>query len=273
MKKPVCVVFCVWMVVLVGCGKPDPTPLGKVTSTPSLSIPEVEYEFFANLVHEIRSAETNLTEARAKLNRKEIDLARSALERNIQLMDQLFVSKYGEEQVEAWSLTLLKIEDHQRRQALSQMRGRELLERFQDHGGSGRLNEEGYLVALSCRNTQFPKTLLRRLANCPRLAEVDLSNTQLRDYHLENLKHPHSIRRLNLSDNPINGNGLKYLTSLINLRILDLSAIQLNHTARTNLKPLTVLKHLSNLNLSNTEIPPGDTDDILRMFKTTDITF
>ena len=35
----------------------------------------------------------------------------------------------------------------------------------------------------------------------------------------------------------------------------------------------TVLEHLSNLNLSNTEIPPGDTDNILRMFKKTDITF
>ena len=46
-------------------------------------------------MHEILSAETNLTEARAKLNRKEIDLARSSLERDTQLMDQLFVSKYG----------------------------------------------------------------------------------------------------------------------------------------------------------------------------------
>ena len=170
MKKPVYVAFCVWMVVLVGCAKPDPTPLGKATSAPSLGIPEGQYELFANLVHEIQSAETNLTEARAKLNRKEIDLARSALERNTQLMDQLFASKYGEEQIEAWSLTLLEIEDHQRRQALAQMRGRELLERFKDHGGSGRLDEQGFVVALSCRNTHFPKTLLRRLANCPRLA-------------------------------------------------------------------------------------------------------
>ncbi len=273
MKKPVCVVFCVWMVVLVGCGKPDPTPLDKLTSTPSLGIPEGEYELFANLVHEIQSAETNLTEARAKLNRKEIDLARSALERDTQLMEQLFVSKYGEEQVEAWSLTLLEIEDHQHRQALARMRGRELLERFQDHGGSGRLDEEGFLVALSCRTTQFPKTLLRRLANCPRLAEVDLSDTQLRDYHLENLGLAHSIRRMNLSENPISGNGLKYLASLRNLRTLDLSATQLNHTARNKLKPLTVLEHLSNLNLSNTEIPTGDTDNILRMFKKTDVTF
>tara|TARA_Y100000589_G_scaffold309363_1_gene326776 strand:- start:500 stop:688 length:189 start_codon:yes stop_codon:yes gene_type:complete len=41
---------------------------------------------------------------------------------------------------------------------------------LRDHGGSGRLDEQGFVVALSCRNTHFPKTLLRRLANCPRLA-------------------------------------------------------------------------------------------------------
>ena len=57
------------------------------------------------------------------------------------------------------------------------------------------------------------------------------------------------------------------------LRTLDLSATQLNHTARNKLKPLTVLEHLSNLNLSSTEIPPGDTDKILRKFKKTDVTF
>ena len=248
-------------------------PLGTTSSAPSLGIPEGEYELFANLVREIQSAEVNLTEARAQLNRKEIDLARSALERDTQLMDQLFVSQYGEEQVEAWSLTLLEIEDHQRRQALARMRGQELLERFQDHGGSGRLDEEGFLITLSCRNTQFPKTLLSRLANCPRLTEVDLSGTELRDYHLENLGLAHSIRYLNLSENAIRGNGLKYLASLRNLRTLNLSATQLTTTARNKLKPLTVLEHLSNLNLSNTEIPPEDTDNILRMFKKTDITF
>ena len=57
------------------------------------------------------------------------------------------------------------------------------------------------------------------------------------------------------------------------LRTLDLSATQLNHTARNTLKPLTVLAHLSNLNLSSTEIPPGDTDNIIRMFKKTNVTF
>ena len=100
-----------------------------------------------------------------------------------------------------------------------------------------------------------------------------MSDTQLRDYHLENLGLAHSIQRLNLSDNPISGNGLKYLASLRNLRTLDLSATQLNHTARNKLNPLTVLEHLSNLNLSSTEIPPGDTDNILRMFKRTDVAF
>ena len=47
-----------------------------------------------------------------------------------------------------------------------------------------------------------------------------------------------------------------------------LSTTQLNHTARNKLKKLTVLEHLS-----NTEIPPEDTDNILRMFRKTDITF
>ena len=35
--------------------------------------------------------------------------------------------------------------------------------------GLGSLDEEGY--------NPFPKTLLRRLANCPRLAEVDLPDS------------------------------------------------------------------------------------------------
>ena len=273
MEKPICMAFCVLMVVLIGCGKPEPMPLDKTSSAQNFGIPEGEYGLFSNLVREIQSAEVNLTKAKAQLNRKEVDLARSALERDTRLMDQLFVSKYGEEQIEVWSLTLLEIEDHQRSQALARMRGQELLKRFQNHGGSGRLDEEGFLITLSCRNTPFPKTLVRRLANCPRLTEVDLSGTDLHDYHLENLRLAHSIRLLNLSENPIRGNGLKYLASLRNLKTLNLSATQLATTARSDLKPLTALKNLSNLNLSSTEIPPGDTDNILRMFRKTDVTF
>ena len=248
-------------------------PLGKTSSAPNLGIPEGEYELFSNLVREIQSAENSLTKARTQLNSKEIDLARSALERDTELMGQLFVSKYGEERVEAWSLTLLEIEDYQRRQALDRMRGQELLERFQDHGGSGRLDKEGFLITISCRNTQFPKTLLRRLANCPRLTEVDLSGTELYDYHLENLGLAHSIRHLSLSHNPIGGHGLKYLASLRDLRGLDLSATQLGETARHRLKSLTQLQHLNSLNLSSTKIPVDDTGKILRMFRKTEIKF
>ena len=82
-------------------------------------------------------------------------------------------------------------------------------------------DEEGY--------NPFPKTLLRRLANCPQLTEVDLPDKQLRDYHLKKLGRAHSIQRLSLSNNPIRGNGLKYLAGLRNLRGLDLSATQLQH--------------------------------------------
>jgi|GEM_PF-5870572 len=82
-------------------------------------------------------------------------------------------------------------------------------------------------------------------------------------------KHATSIIKVCL-DNPaqISGNGLKHLASLRNLRTLDFSASRLNTTARNKLKPLTVVEQLSNI-----EIPPADTDNILRMFKTTDITF
>lgn len=275
MEKPVHVACCALILLGLlglGCGRTESGPSELVQGIDH-GIPEGEYELFANLVNELQSAETNLTQARNRLNRIEIEQARAALERDAQLMDQLFIAKYGEQQVEAWTHTILAIEDHQKRETLARMRGQELLARFEDHGATGRLDEEGFLVALTCRNTQFPKSLLRRLANCPRLTEVDLSSTELRDYHLENLGPAHSIRQLNLSGNPINGNGLKFLASLRELRGLNLSATHLTGSARNRLRPLTQLEHLNSLHLVETPIPIAEHSKIQRLFKQTSITF
>ena len=149
-----------------------------------------------------------------------------------------------------------------------------MLVRFRQLGAKGILDDDGYITQLDCRNLSLPDGLFIKIANCPRLKDLNLRGTQRKDEDLEHLSRLTNLTKLDLSDNPeLNGDTLRQFTELAKLENLNLSGTAVHNGTLPQFESLDHLKKLRTLNVSNTKLSTDSYERITRIFRLADVRY
>lgn len=237
-------------------------------------IPEAEYELFSNLIHNLDQAKKDLADALKARNQVHIQRAEFRLEQQNKLLNRLFIQKYGSATVQRWKTTVRNADLSAAKRAEMEMRGEELLARFRKIGAKGILDNDGYITQLDSRNVIPPDDLFARIANCPRLKELNLRSSAREDDHLQYLSQLSQLTKLDLSDNPkLNGDTLRQLTALKQLQNLNLSGTAVHNGTIAQFESLQHLKKLRTLNISETKLNTDSYERITRIFRQADVRY
>ena len=237
-------------------------------------IPETEYELFSNLIHNLDQAKNDLADALKARNQVHIQRAEFRLEQQNKLLDRLFIQKYGAATVQRWESTVRDATASAAKRAEDELRGEELLVRFRRIGAKGMLDGDGYITRLDCRNLNVPDDLFNRIANCPRLKDLNLRGTRRKDADLQHLSQLKNLTNLDLSDNPeLNGDTLRQFTELTKLENLNLSGTAVHDGTLAQFESLNHLKKLRTLNISSTKLSTDSYERITRIFRLADVRY
>jgi uncharacterized protein YjbI with pentapeptide repeats len=260
--------MCVLLGSLVGTGCGD-SPEAQA-GAPSDDIPESEYDLFASLVRNIDSAERDLELARQTQNKVTIANARRRLESKVQQLARIFVieKKFSSATVERWKATVRGADSSMAERREAELRGAELLDRFRAVGASGRLDADGNIIELDCKNIPLPKDLVVRIANCRNLKKLILQGTKFEDAQFEHLLPLTQLTKLDLSHNQIHGDRLSQLVALTQLEELDLSSTLIDDEKVPQFEALGKVKNkIRNIDIENTQITLTGYEKITRAFR------
>ena len=262
-------VFIVIAGILLGAGcKGDSDAQAE---TPAQGIPVNEYDLFANLIRNIDAAVLKEERVRTSKNRVAIRNAETLLAKERATLNLLFTTKYGQETVTRWTTMVHTADGTAASLAASQIRGKELLDQFIDLGANGRLDSEGWITHLNCRNVTLPDEIIPRIANCSKLQDLNLRNTGFKDLqfvHLENLT---EMVNLDLSDNPIAGMSIHKLGAMSKLVSLSFASTLVNDANVKQFESIAHLKTIRKINISGTKLSTASYEKITRFFRQADV--
>ena len=95
------------------------------------------------------------------------------------------------------------------------------------------------------KNERVTDDWLKRLSNISTLRKLDLANCAIQGNGLKHISSLKNLRELNLTLTPVNDEALKHLSGLTELRNLGLASTQCTGTGFTHLKPLTKLENVN----------------------------
>ena len=241
------------------------------TEAPALGIPVNEYDLFASLIRNIDAAASEVERVRPTKNRVALRNAEALLAKERGTLNLLFTIKYGEETVARWTTTVHTADGTAASLLASQVKGKKLLDQFIDLGANGRLDSEGYITHLNCRNITLPDEIIQRIANCSKLQDLNLRNTGFKDdqfVHLENLT---EIVSLDLSDNPITGMSIHKLGAMSKLANLSFAGSPVDDANVKQFEAIAHLKTVRTINISNTKLSTASYEKITRFFRLADV--
>lgn len=264
-------VFALLAGILLGAGcKGDDDALA---DAPSLGIPESEFDLFANLVRNINAATIEIERVRPTKNRVALGKAEALLAKEKETLKLLFTDKYGEATISRWTAMVHEADGTVAQLKASLVRGEELLTQFQALGAKGRMDAEGYITQLDCRNIILPDDIVARIANCSKLQDLDVRHTGFKDSQFQYLENLVEITKLDFSDNPITGEALNKLSALEKLHSLDLSGTSVNDANVNQFETISNLKNIRSLDISGTKLSTDSYEKITRFFRLADVKF
>ena len=148
------------------------------------------------------------------------------------------------------------------------VRGAELLAKFKAVGATGRLDANGFIIELKCKNIALPKVLVTRISNCRNLKKLTLSGAQFEDSQFQHLTGLTQLTHLDLSDNALNGEHLSKLSALTMLEVLDLSGTVIGDARVPQFEALSQgVNKIRSIDISNTRISLTGYEKITKAFK------
>ena len=238
---------------------------------PAQGIPVNEYDLFASLIRNIDAAASEVERVRLTKNRVALRNAEALLAKERETLNLLLTIKYGEETVARWTTTVHTADGTAASILASQVKGKKLLDQFIAMGANGRLDSEGYITHLNCRNVTLPDEMIPKIANCSKLQDLNLRNTGFKDdqfVHLENLT---EIVSLDLSDNPIVGMSIHKLGAMSKLVSLSFASTLVNDANVKQFEAIAHLKTIRTINISGTKLSTASYEKITRFFRQADV--
>ena len=243
------------------------------SKAPSLGIPEGEYDLFANLIRNIDAAVLKVERIRPTKNRVAIRKAEALLAKERETLNLLFTEKFGEETVSRWTTMVHEVDGTMAKFQASQVRGEELLAQFQELGAKGKLDTEGYITHIDCRNISLTDDIIARIANCFKLQDLTLRHTGFKDSHFDHLVNLTEITRLDLSDNPFSGEAISKLGGMTKLHSLNFSGTSISDANVKQFEGISHLKTIRTIDITGTQLSTGVYDKITRFFRLADVKF
>ena len=242
-------------------------------AAPSLCIPESEYDLFANLVRNIDKGQAEVERIRLTENRVALAKAEALLAKERETLNLLFTEKFGAATVTRWAAMVHTADGTKAQLIASQIRGKELLGQFKALGAQGHCDQEGRIINLACQNITPPDEVVARIANCTKIQALVLKNAGFKDSHFIHLSNLAELTTLDLSENPLSGDGIKKLGKMTKLVTLLLNNTRLSDAHVKQFEDLEHLKTIRVINIQETRLGPDSYEKITRLFRQADVKY